>query len=111
MTDLIDLDRRLSSRIGTGRGIQLSPADLDALVITGAVQTFRDAVAEHLRTICQQRNDPSRSTSAAATSSSADQAGQHSRSSGTTSSESASEALARAQRTSTKGVLRSIASS
>ena len=52
MGSLSDLDRRLSRRIDTGRGIQLTSDDLDLLVTTGAIQTFREAVAQYQREIC-----------------------------------------------------------
>ena len=110
MAGLTDLDRRLSRRIETGRGIQLSADDLDLLVTSGAYAVFRDAVAKHQRELCLHRSERSRSTSGENTGSSGEATAPPSRSSGTTASESANEALARAQRMSKPGVLRSIGS-
>src|SRR3546814_1140449 len=54
MTTLPDLDRRLSRRIETGKGIQLSPDDLDLLVSTGAYEIFRKDVVDPQR---EQRSE------------------------------------------------------
>lgn len=97
MGSLADLDRRMSKKIETGRGIQLSPEDLDLLVATGAYDAFRNAVAEHQRNQCLQRSARNRSTSAGIIGSTRGRTGQTSKSSGTTTSADASEALARAQ--------------
>lgn len=110
MSSLNDLDRRLSRKLESGRGIQLSAGDLDLLVTTGAYQVFRLAVAEHQRELCQQRSGRDRYTNAGTSGSSVAKDVRPSKSSGTTPSESANEALARAQRMSRPDVLRSIGS-
>lgn len=47
MTTPADLDRRLSRRLEQGKGIQLSPADLDLLVTSGAREIIaREAASE-----------------------------------------------------------------
>jgi hypothetical protein len=94
MASLPDLDRRLSRKIETGKGIQLSPEDLDLFVSTGAYDTFRQAVAELQRKQCQQRNARSHSTSAASLPSTRGQDAT-SRSSGMTTNDSVNEAQAR----------------
>ncbi|MEN2747305.1 hypothetical protein [Sphingomonas sp. T9W2] len=109
MTTLPDLDRRLSRKIESGKGMQLSAADLDLFVSTGAYATFRLAVEECQRDQCRQRSARNRSTSGANTSLSAGLIEPTSKSAGTMSSESASEALARAQAATRPGGLRSIA--
>lgn len=111
MSSLTDLDRRLSRKLEMRRGIQLTADDLDLLVTTGAYETFRRAVAEYQREVCLHRNEESRSITEGATASSGARTATPSKSSGTTQSESASEALARAHRMSKPDVLRSIASS
>src|SRR3546814_20045964 len=98
MTTLPDLDRRLSRRIETAKGIQLSPDDLDLLVSTGAYEIFRKAVVEHQREQCLQRSARSRSNSAANSLSIVARDDRISKSSGMTTTERASEALARARR-------------
>jgi len=94
---LADLDRRLSRKIEGGKAIQLSADDLDLLVSTGAIDTFRAAVAEQMRDQCRSRNARSRSISGADTPSTEGMGGRTSKSSGTTKRESASEAKARLQ--------------
>lgn len=94
---LADLDRRLSRKVEIGGGLHLSPADVDLLVTTGAYDTFRRAVTEAQRELCQLRNASNRSTSVAIFASSDEPIDPISRSSGTIENESASEALARAQ--------------
>jgi hypothetical protein len=55
MAGFTDLDRRLSRRIETGPGIQLSSDELDLLVASGAYAVFRAAAAEHQRASGQSR--------------------------------------------------------
>ena len=110
MASLTDLDRRLSRKLEARKGIQLTPDELDLLVTTGAYQAFRDAVATHQRDLCLQRSEANRSKSAVDTNFIGAKDAPRSRSSGTTKSESANEALARAQRMSSSDVLRSIGS-
>lgn len=79
-----DLDRRLSRKIETGKTIQLRPADLDLLVQSGAIDTFRKFVSEYQRDQCRARDQQSRSTSAAHTRSSSGPTAPTMTSSGTT---------------------------
>jgi hypothetical protein len=46
MVSPLDLDRRLSRKIEGHKTIQLSPADLDLLVASGAIAKFRAWVTE-----------------------------------------------------------------
>ncbi|MES2339567.1 MAG: hypothetical protein V4537_15860 [Pseudomonadota bacterium] len=94
---LPDLDRRLSRKIEAGKTIQLSPADLDLLVTTGAIATFRNAVAKHQRDECQKRSAGNRSTSAETSVSSHGTTDPISKSSGMMPPPDVSEALQRAQ--------------
>lgn len=94
MSSLSDLDRRLSRKIETGKAIQLSPADLDLLVATGAIDTFRQAVSEFQRIQCQQRSARSRSIDGGNSLFTLAK-GETSKSSGMTPNESVNEAQAR----------------
>jgi hypothetical protein len=96
------LERRLSRKIETRKGIQLTAEELDLLVETGAYDTFRQAVAKFQREQCRQRSARSRSISGE-TSGSTRGRGETSKSSGTIPPESASEALARARLMSGRG--------
>jgi hypothetical protein len=64
----LDLDRRLSRKIEGRKTIQLSPADLDMLVASGAIATFRAFVTEKQETEARERlqaavrSDPSEPT-------------------------------------------------
>jgi hypothetical protein len=97
------LERRLSRKIETRKGIQLTPDELDLLVETGAYDTFRQAVAKFQREQCRQRSARSRSIKGGNSGSIAGKGGRPSKSSGTTPPESASEALARARLMSGRG--------
>jgi hypothetical protein len=88
---LADLDRRMSRKLEAGKGIQLTAAELDLLVATGAYAKFREAVTESQRDQCRARSARSRSISAASSGSTRAQ-GDPSKSSGMTKSKSASEA-------------------
>src|SRR5437868_5265896 len=92
-----DLDRKLSKKIDQHKTIQLSPAELDLLVISGAYDTFRAFVADYQRDQCQARDRQNRSTSGGPTASSSDQTERTSTSSGTTSEPDATAAAARAR--------------
>ncbi|WP_370171399.1 hypothetical protein [Sphingobium abikonense] len=96
MTSLPDLDRRLSRKIETGKAINLTAADLDLLVETGAIDTFRAAVQKYQREQCRVRSARSRSISGGDMPSIAARTGKTSKSSGMTNSESVNEAKARA---------------
>lgn len=54
-SSLSDLFQRLSVRIEQGKGIQLSPDDLDILVATGAYAKLLDAFGEEQRKTAEQR--------------------------------------------------------
>ncbi|GLV28142.1 hypothetical protein TomTYG75_06660 [Sphingobium sp. TomTYG75] len=99
---LPDLDRRLSRRIDQHKGIQLSPDDLDLLVSSGAYDTLKKAAAEYQRNQCRARHARSRSINGANMPSIDGRGAPTLKSSGTTPSESASEALARARQMSGK---------
>ena len=103
MGSLPDLDRRLSRKIETGKAINLTAEDLDLLVSTGAIDTFRAAVQKFQREQCRARSARNRSISGVDTPSIAGPTGITSKSSGMTNSESVSEARARALRLSGKG--------
>lgn len=94
MSSLADLDRRLSRKIESGKAIQLTPADLDLLIESGAIDTFRQFVSQYQRAQCQNRNALSRSIGAE-NSLSTHAANETSKSSGTTPSSDVSEAQAR----------------
>lgn len=94
---LPDLDRRLSRKIEQGKAIQLTPEDLDLLVTTGAIDTFRRAVAEYQRNQCRERSARSRSISGGNSNSTRERVGRTSKSSGMIPPQGANEALARAQ--------------
>jgi hypothetical protein len=96
MGSLADLDRRLSRKLESGKAIQLTPADLDLLVLTGAYGKFREAVVEEQQEQCRLRSVRSRSINGGISGSTPALA-EVTKSSGTMQSESASEALARAQ--------------
>lgn len=96
MTSLPDLGRRLSRKIEAGKGIQLTPDDLDLLVSIGAYDVICKAIAEFQRKQCQHRSARSRSTSGGDMPSTLEKAGT-TKSSGMTKNESVSEALALAR--------------
>jgi len=92
-----DLDRRLSRKIETHKGIQLTSEELDLFVESGAYDTFRKAVAEYQRNQCRNRSARSRSISGGITPSTDAPTGPTLRLSGTTASDDANAALARAR--------------
>lgn len=95
MTDIVDLARRFARKADTMKGMQLAPEDLALLVAIGVNDVIQSAAADFLREQCQQRVARSRSISAGPIASSRGPA-EPMRSSGTTNSESANEAAARA---------------
>jgi len=94
MSSPADLDRRLSRKIETGKAIQLKPADLDLLVESGALDTFRQFVSEYQKRQCLERSAQNRSIPVAGSPFTEGKVGT-SRSSGTIASESVNEAQAR----------------
>jgi hypothetical protein len=92
-----DLDRRISRKLEGRKAIQLSPTDLDLLVESGAIDVFRQFVADYQRTQCRLRSARDRSINGGNTLSIVERGGPTSKSSGMTQSESASEALAQAR--------------
>jgi len=104
-----DLLRRLSRRLEQGKGIQLSPNDLDLLVARGAYAMLTQAAADDQRNLCLQRSARSRSTSGETLRSIAEPAEPISKSSGTIRSADASDPLARARTMLRKGASPSIA--
>jgi len=95
MSSPADLDRRLSKKIESGKAIQLTPADLDLLIESGAIDTFRQFVSDYQRAKCLERNVQNRSTGGA-NSPSTNEPAEISKSSGTTLSAAVSEQQARA---------------
>jgi hypothetical protein len=101
MSVLADLDRRISRALEQGRGMQLNAAELDLLAMTGSYCVLHTAAEAELReqAACRDAQRRKGSTSAGPTGSSGTGARtepfevQTSRSSGTTRSEDASEAL------------------
>lgn len=94
MTSPADLDRRLSRKIESGKAIQLTPADLDLLISSGAIDTFRHFVSQFQRSQCLARNAQKQSIAEENSPSFRAQTGT-SKLSGTTPIESVSEAQAR----------------
>jgi hypothetical protein len=91
-----DLMRKLSMKIDQRKAVQLSPEEMDILVLSGGFDAVCAMAREFQRSQCQQRNDLSRFISVAPSPSTLGQ-GATSKSSGTTTKQDASEALARAQ--------------
>ena len=93
----LDLDRRLSRRIETGKGVRLEPEELDLLVRSGAIDVFRNYASEYQRGLCRDRDLRNRSISGDATNSTSDQIAPTTTSSGMTQQlvDSAAEARAR----------------
>lgn len=96
MSALPDLMRRLDRKLDIQRGLHLSYDDLAMLVASGAYATLQSATREHLERQCREHVDQSRSTNEAI-SASTQERGATTKSSGTTETEDAREALARAQ--------------
>jgi hypothetical protein len=57
---LSDLDRRISRKVDTRRGIRLTPEDLDLLVLSGALEALRGAVTVEQKSRCLERKDAER---------------------------------------------------
>ena len=55
LPDLFALERRLSQKIQSGRGIQLSSRDLDLLCLTGAVEFLAVKAAQELQQQVRRR--------------------------------------------------------
>ena len=106
-SQLPDLMRRLNRKLDIQRGMTLTYDDLALLVASGAYGTLQAATREYLEHQCREHVARSRSISAEPSASTPDP-DETTKSFGMT--ESASEALARAQAISKPGVLRSIAS-
>lgn len=98
MNPLPDLERRLDRKLDKQRGLHLSYDDLALLVATGAYATFKQAANEYRESQCRKHIDQARSTSEETMPFTPGQ-GETSRSSGMTTGESGSDALARAQKT------------
>jgi hypothetical protein len=94
---LFDLDRRITRKIETEKALQFSPTDLEWLVASGAIDTFRAFVAEQQRKLCAERHARRQSTNAATSGSTAGPVEPTSKSSGTILRPDASEALRLAQ--------------
>jgi hypothetical protein len=62
LAGLPNLGRRMSRKIETRRGLQLSPADLDLFVLSGAYEAFSNAVAAYQKAQCDERLLASQST-------------------------------------------------
>lgn len=105
-----DLERRMSRKIETHKGIQLSPQELDLFVVSGAYDAYRGYVAEYQRNQCLQRSARSRSIVGGSLPS-IPETDETSKSSGTIPSESANEAHQRVQTILNKGGSPSIGSS
>lgn len=93
MASLSDLVRRLSRKLEGGKAIQLTPDDLDLLVVSGAYAKLCESAVEEQRGQCLQRSARNRSMSGGLTASSLAQV-ETTKSSGTMPSENASEVLA-----------------
>lgn len=98
MSSLPELMRRLDRKLDIQRGLHLSYDDLALLVATGAYAKLQDATREYRDRQCREHVARSHSINGA-TSSSTQERGETSKSSGTTETEDANEALARARRT------------
>ena len=101
---LFDLDRRLTRKIETEKSVQISPAELEWLVHSGAIDTFRAFVADQQRQLCNERRARRQSINAGISGSTGDQAAPTSKSSGTIARSDANEALRLAQAMTSKGV-------
>jgi hypothetical protein len=55
MNSISDLDRRISRALETGKGMQLSAADLDLLTISGAYEAVAMAAAAELKDVAMRR--------------------------------------------------------
>lgn len=94
MTALLpSLVRRLDRAQETGRGLKLTPEDIDALVAAGAYRTLADAAVRQKEDQCRARNARNQSMSGEASSSIDVPTGPTLKSSGTIQSEDANEAL------------------
>lgn len=97
-SDLLpSLHRKLSKKIESGRGVLLSADELSLLVTAGALAALAKAATEYQVRKCLKRNARPPSTDAAPSGSIAERVGRTLRSSGTTSSDDANEALAQAR--------------
>jgi hypothetical protein len=95
---LPNLMRRIDRKLDIQRGLSLSYDDLALLVATGAYARLQEASKEYRERQCREHVARTHSISGASTGSTPDP-DETSKSSGMTPSESANDALARAQRT------------
>lgn len=107
MSALSDLMRRIDRKLDIQRGLSLSYDDLALLVATGAYARLQEASKEYRERQCREHFARTHSINGASTGSTTAQA-ETLRSSGMTTTESANDALARAQRTLTPAVSPSI---
>lgn len=94
--DVVDLDRRMFRRLEQGKGLLLSPGDLDILAVSGALKVLHDVAEESMRELASQRTAERRRSIIKQANIGAPVAGRPVCSE----TESATEALARAIRTS-----------
>ena len=99
------LMRKLSQKIDQHRAVQLSPAELDLLVVCGAFQAICQAATDFQRDRCRERSAQSRSMPVDHSHSVEGTVVPISRLSGTTKPEDVSVALARAQAMTGRGGL------
>lgn len=95
--DIFRLFEKLSRKVEAGRGIHLSPDDLDILAQFGVLKMLASLAAEYQVRKCQERNAKRRSISEAPSASIDVPTARTSKSSGTTPTDGANEALALAQ--------------
>lgn len=98
MTPIIDLQKHIDKGLDDGRGVKLSGDELDLLVSVGAYAVIAAAAVEARKSQCLQRSARNQSIKGGRTGSTADKIEDSSKSSGTTTSESASGAEARVLR-------------
>ena len=92
-----DLLRKLSRKLDQRRGVQLTPAELDLLVESGAYSALAQHATRFQERQCRDRSARSRSTSAAPLPSTPGPAAPTSKSSGTISPPDVNAALAQAR--------------
>jgi len=95
--EILSLYRKLSKKLETGRGIQLSQHDLNILAEVGILERLAGLATDYQVRKCQERNARNRSISVASTAFVGEMTGQTSKSSGTMSKALANEVLAQAQ--------------
>ena len=95
--DIFRLYEKMSRKVEAGRGIHLSPDDLDILAQFGVLKMLASLATEYQVRKCQERNVKRRSISEATLASTGAPTARISKSSGTTPPDSVNEALALAQ--------------